>query len=77
MDDFLFPFVGEVETSEQLFLAQVGSVSSAGATLQINGEAATATGFKHLVTGQSLAAGDLVLVARISGSYVILGKIAY
>lgn len=77
MDDFLFPLVGEVETNEQLFLAQVGSVSSAGATLQINGEAATATGFKHLVTGQSLAAGDLVLVARISGSYVILGKIAY
>lgn len=64
-------------TPEQLFLAQVGSVSGAGATLQINGESATATGFKHLVTGQSLAAGDLVLVARISGSYVILGKIAY
>ena len=77
MNDFLFPCVGEVETNEQLFLAQVGSVSSSGATLQINGEAATATGFKHLVTGQSLAAGDLVLVARISGSYVILGKIAY
>lgn len=77
MDNFLSPFVGEVETSEQLFLATVGSVSSAGATLQINGEAATATGFKHVVTGQGLAAGDLVLVARVSGSYVILGKIAY
>lgn len=64
-------------TPEQLFLAQVGSVSSSGATLQINGEAATATRFKHVVTGETLAAGDLVLVARISGSYVILGKIAY
>lgn len=63
-------------TPEQLFLAQVGSVSSSGATLQINGEAATATRFKHVVTGETLAAGDLVLVARISGSYVILGKIA-
>lgn len=77
MDDFLFPLVGEVETDEQLFLAQVGSVSSSGTTLRINGEDATATGFKHLVTGQSLSAGDLVLVARLSGSYVILGKIAY
>lgn len=75
--DELFGLTPARNTPEQLFLAQVGSVSSSGATLQINGEAATATGFKHVVTGQSLAAGDLVLVARISGSYVILGKIAY
>ena len=63
-------------TPEQLFLAQVGTVSASGATLQINGEPATQTSFKVLATGQTLAAGDLVLVARISGSYVILGKIA-
>lgn len=75
--DELFGLTPARTTPEQLFLAQVGSVSSSGATLQINGEAATATGFKHVVTGQSLAAGDLVLVARVSGSYVILGKIAY
>lgn len=75
--DELFGLTPARTTPEQLFLAQVGSVGSSGATLQINGEAATATGFKHVVTGQSLAAGDLVLVARISGSYVILGKIAY
>lgn len=75
--DELFGLTPARTTPEQLFLAQVGSVSSSGATLRINGEAATATGFKHVVTGQSLAAGDLVLVARISGSYVILGKIAY
>lgn len=74
--DELFGLTPARTTPEHLFLAQVGSVSSSGATLQINGEAATATGFKHLVTGQSLAAGDLVLVARVSGSYVILGKIA-
>ena len=75
--DELFGLTPARTTPEQLFLAQVGAVSSSGATLRINGEAATATGFKHVVTGQSLAAGDLVLVARISGSYVILGKIAY
>lgn len=63
--------------AEQMFLALVGSVSSAGATLRINGETATATRFKRVVTGQTLAAGDLVLVARVSGSFVILGKIAY
>lgn len=76
MDELFGPTPART-TPEQLFLAQVGSVSSSGATLQINGEAATATRFKHVVTGQNLAAGDLVLVARISGSYVILGKIAY
>lgn len=75
--DELFGLTPARTTPEQLFLATVGSVSVSGATLQINGEAATATGFKHVVTGQSLAAGDLVLVARVSGSYVILGKIAY
>lgn len=76
MDEF-FGLTPARTTPEHLFLATVGSVSSSGATLQINGEAATATGFKHVVTGQSLAAGDLVLVARVGGSYVILGKIAY
>lgn len=77
MDSILFPFVGEVESSEQLLLATVGSVTDSGATLAINGQPATATRFKRVVTGQSLAAGDLVLVARVSGGYVIIGKIAY
>lgn len=60
---------------EQFMVATVGSVSAAGATLQINGAAATQTAFKG-IAGQSLSAGDMVLVARVNGSYVIIGKIS-
>ena len=63
------------QDAPQLLLATVGTVTSSGATLNINGAGATATRYKHVVTGQSLTAGDLVLVARISGSYVIVGRI--
>ena len=59
----------------QLMIATVGSADSSGTTLQFNATAATATKFKK-ISGQSLSAGDLVLVARVSGSYVIIGKIA-
>lgn len=76
MDDFLsIPQTGSA--SDQLFLAVVGSSSTSGTTLQINGQAATATKFKRLQTGQSLSAGDMVLVARLPGGYVVIGKIAY
>lgn len=58
-------------------LATVGSVSSAGTTLILDGQtSATTKRYKRVVTGQTLAAGDRVLVARISGTYLILGKIA-
>ena len=58
-------------------LATVGSVSAAGTTLILDGQmAATTKRYKRVVTGQTLAAGDRVLVARISGTFVILGKIA-
>ena len=65
------------EEPEQLLLATVGSVSAQGTTLSFNAETATSTRYKRVQNGQTLAAGDLVLVARISGSYVILGKIGY
>lgn len=58
-------------------LATVGSVSAAGTTLILDGQtSATTKRYKRVVTGQTLAAGDRVLVARISGTFVILGKIA-
>lgn len=63
--------------SEPFFLAVVGSVSSSGTTLRINATSPTQTTFKHVETGQSLSAGDMVLVARVGGGYVIIGKIAY
>ena len=63
--------------SEPFFLAVVGSVSESGATLRINATSPTQTAFKHIVTGETLSAGDMVLVARVGGGYVIIGKIAY
>lgn len=62
--------------SQSLFLATVGAVSASGTTLEINGQPATSTPFKRVVTGQTLSAGDLVLVAEVGGGYVIIGKIA-
>ena len=63
--------------SEPFFLATIGSVSASGATLRINATSPTQTTFKHVETGQSLTAGDMVLVARVGGGYVVIGKIAY
>lgn len=72
----LFDPGASTSASEQLLIATVGSVSSSGTTLRFNTAGATTTRFKRVV-GQSLSAGDMVLVARVSGGYVIIGKIAY
>lgn len=62
--------------SAPLLLATVGSVTSAGITLVLPGSTdATQKRYKHLVTGRTIAAGDLVLVAKLSGTYVVLGTI--
>ena len=63
--------------SEPFFLAVVGSVSESGTTLRINATSPTQTAFKHIVTGETPSAGDMVLVARVGGGYVVIGKIAY
>ena len=75
MDEFL-GVEREPSGSEMLMIAEVGSSSSSGTTLRFNATDATTTRFKRVVTGQSLSAGDMVLVARVGGGYVIIGKIA-
>ncbi|MBR2582563.1 MAG: hypothetical protein IKD61_04155 [Oscillospiraceae bacterium] len=75
--DELLEIPRELQNAPQLFLATIGDVNSNGVTLSFNGSAATSTRYKRVVTGQTLTAGDFVLVAKISGSYIILGKIAY
>lgn len=61
-----------------LIRATVGSVNSSGVTLIIPpSTTATEKRYKRLITGESLAAGDTVLVAKMPGTYVVLGKIAY
>jgi len=75
--DDLFNIAAQPPAREPLMLATVGSVSAAGTTLILDGQtSATTKRYKRVVTGQTLAAGDRVLVARISGTYVIFGKIS-
>lgn len=65
----------EKEASPLLYLAAIGSVSGSGVTLIFDGQsAATLKTYKRLAS-YSPSAGDRVLVAKISGSYVVLGKI--
>lgn len=57
-------------------IATVGVVSSAGVTLIFPGQtAATAKAYKRLDTGQALATGNTVLAVKVSGTYVIIGKL--
>ena len=59
-----------------VFMAEVGAVSPAGATLVLPGqETATQKSYKRLASESELWPGDLVLCARVSGTYVVLGKI--
>lgn len=62
----------------QLLRATVGAANSAGVTLVLPGaESATQKRYKRVLNGQTLSAGDSVLVAKMSGTYVVIGKIAY
>lgn len=75
MDDLFYP--GESEaTGGQLQLAVIDSITTAGTTLILDGQStAGAKRYKTLRTGTTLRAGDRVLVAKLSGTYVVLGKI--
>ena len=60
------------------FLATVGSVTSSGITLRFAGQnEASQKKYKRLKTGATLYSGDRVLLAKMAGTYVVLGKIAY
>ena len=60
-----------------LMVATAGNVSSSGITLIIPpATTASEKRYKRLITGGSIAAGDMVLCAKTDGTYVVLGKIA-
>lgn len=76
MNDFLNFEPTNAGRKSELLLASVGTSTTAGTTLIFDGGAsATTKNYKRIDNGVALAAGDRVLVARISGSYVIIGKI--
>lgn len=59
---------------ETLRLAVVNTVSAGGVTLEIDGQATQKT-YPRLASA-SLAPGDVVIIGKISGTYVVLGKLA-
>ena len=62
----------------QLFLATIGNYSSSGCTLIFDGQtAATTKRYRYIYTGSSnyLTSGRRVVVAKIGGSFVILGRL--
>lgn len=56
-------------------LATVKSVNSAGVTVILDGETTTTSQRFTRLESAAIAAGDRVLLAAVSGSYVVLGKI--
>lgn len=74
MDEDLFYDQQEAQTNEQIILAKVTAISGQQAKLQIDGSNIDRL-YKIMYTGASIAVNDRVLVAKISGSYVVLGKI--
>lgn len=62
----------------EMIVATVGSADESGVTLILPGSASpTQKRYKRLITGETLAADDLVLAVKTSGTFVVLGKIAY
>ena len=59
-----------------LTLATVGTVSAAGVTLILPGTAEPTQAHYPRLASASVAAGDAVIIARVSGAWVVLGKLA-
>ena len=78
LSDFAFTApMKRTEAWQPLYLATVGSYTTAGVALIFDGQTTATTKRYKRLASYTPAAGDRVLVAKISGSYVILGKITY
>lgn len=73
--DELFIVNPQKRAEPLLYLATVGAVTASGVTLIFDGQTTpTAKSYKRLAS-YSPSAGQRVLVAKLSGSYVVLGAI--
>ena len=76
MTDLLNEIAGPSSGSCELLIATVGNYnSSTGSTLILPGETTATTKRYKRISGLTISAGSRVLVARISGTYVIIGRI--
>lgn len=73
------PFLPEKATAAPtgpLTLATVGAVSAEGVTLILPGATEPTQAHYPRLSSASLSAGDAVIIARVSGTFVVLGKFA-
>ena len=75
--DELFEPAEQADSSSLLQIATITSVGSGTARIKFNGLGAIDKDYRVLKTGVSLAVNDRVVIAKISGTYVILGKLSY
>lgn len=74
-DDLDIDVQGESAQDVKLLLATVANADSTGITLIFDGTDTPSTKRYKRATNQGLSAGTRVLVAKISGTYVILAPI--
>ena len=65
----------EAKNAPTLYLATVGSSNSSGVTLIFDGASTASTKRYKRLSSYSPTANDRVIVAKMSGTYVVLGKI--
>lgn len=66
---------GRLTSSTPLMIATVADYSSNGSTLYLPGSSEPTTKRYKRISGLTIATNDRVLVAKISGTYVIIGRI--
>jgi hypothetical protein len=60
----------------QVFVAKAAEVTAEGVSLILPGQStATQKYYRRVAIGGAVSAGDLVLVARSSGTYVVIGAV--
>lgn len=67
--------IGESAQRSELLIATVANSDTTGVTLIFDGTTTATTKHYKRVGSDSLSAGDRVLAAKISGTYLVLGKI--
>lgn len=59
----------------QVFVAKAAEVTAEGVSLILPGQSAATQKYYRRVAISAVSAGDLVLVARTSGTYVVIGAV--
>lgn len=66
----------EKSNAEFVMGTVVSAVSGRGITVRIDGQdSASAKAYKRLMTGSALNSGQRVLLIKMSGTYIVLGRI--